>query len=146
MLFLGKATILVGHPRRAFFQSSSHGGWRPCANASPALKKHCKTIFGDSLAQLDATLKPVKAAEERLLECQQELDTRGIAMVSENTRSTLSKVNTISQQIAQLDLNLQDTVGRNYARTLDAIRHVMLQEGPRYDWFCMGTFVSLSWR
>ena len=68
------------------------------------VKKHCKSVFGDGLAELDGHLKPVKLAEERLHQCQSHLNSRGIIEASTHSRSADEKLDAVSAHVTHIEL------------------------------------------
>ncbi|KAK4208178.1 hypothetical protein QBC37DRAFT_405546 [Rhypophila decipiens] len=75
------------------------------ANCS-AIKKHCKSIFGDSLAEGENILRPITEAERRLLMCQRQLDSKRIAQTSNHSQITLEKVEIMIQRVTEMDANV----------------------------------------
>ncbi|KAM0286195.1 hypothetical protein ACHAO9_008410 [Fusarium lateritium] len=69
-----------------------------------------KTVFGDSLRDLNIILKPLEDAEKRLNQCQDMLDTRGIAATRHISEETVQKVNSV-QQVAESNGNKLDQMG-----------------------------------
>ncbi|KAM0473505.1 hypothetical protein ACHAP7_008171 [Fusarium lateritium] len=69
-----------------------------------------KTVFGDSLRDLNIILKPLEDAEKRLNQCQDMLDTRGIAATRHISEETVQKVTSV-QQVAESNGNKLDLVG-----------------------------------
>jgi hypothetical protein len=58
-----------------------------------------KTVFGDSLRDLNIILKPLEDAEKRVNQCQDMLDTRGIAATRHISEDTLQKVTSIQHGV-----------------------------------------------
>ncbi|KAM0207438.1 hypothetical protein ACHAQI_007668 [Fusarium lateritium] len=58
-----------------------------------------KTVLGDSLRDLNIILKPLEDAEKRLNQCQDMLDTRGIAATRHISEETVQKVTSVQRGV-----------------------------------------------
>ncbi|RSL58864.1 hypothetical protein CEP54_007595 [Fusarium duplospermum] len=67
--------------------------------SSSKMKKLGKSVFGDSVVEVENILKPVKSAETRLEQCRLDLNTRGIAENSHYLRHTHVKLDSLEQKI-----------------------------------------------
>ncbi|WAO92213.1 Hypothetical protein NCS54_00970900 [Fusarium falciforme] len=70
---------------------------------SSTIKKFGKSVFGDSVAEVDGILKPVKSAENRLEQCRLDLNTRGIAENSQYLRTIDVKLDSLNEKVVARD-------------------------------------------
>ncbi|KAJ3460142.1 hypothetical protein MRS44_011009 [Fusarium solani] len=67
------------------------------------IKKFGKSVFGDSLAEVDGILKPVKSAEDMVKQCRLRLDTKGIAKNYQCLQGLHVEVQSVKQHIDQIN-------------------------------------------
>ncbi|KAM7183211.1 hypothetical protein V8F33_013738 [Rhypophila sp. PSN 637] len=72
------------------------------------IKRHCKTIFGDSVAEVEGIIRPVTDAETQLLACQRELDSKGISLASNLARAALERIGHVQQQVTDAQQQFTD--------------------------------------
>lgn len=116
------------------------------------MKQFGKSVFGDSVAEVENILKPVKSAETRLEQCRLDLNTRGIAENSHYLRDTHVKLDSLEQKFdimeekvetwraehKEMHRSLIDESLRQFVEDMKNSIYVACQDRLRVEWLSSG--------
>ncbi|RSM04786.1 hypothetical protein CDV31_009877 [Fusarium ambrosium] len=119
---------------------------------SSKIKKIGKSVFGDSVVEVDGILKPLKNAEKRLEQCRSHLNTDAIAKNSQHMRDARVELVSLRQEVTgvkqtvetwraeqrEMHRNLLDEFRREWGEPMMNSIYVACQDKLRVEWLSSG--------